>query len=324
MKTRSLLVLLALCVGCCFAGFSQTADVSSNETTNEPSATALQSQELLRSNLQLQEQLHNALRAIEQGRRDAEAAAQKNADLFTERLNAVEKNLAAQREHDLQALVSMRESNRFVLIAAASVAAVGILALFLTAFFQVRAMNRIAEVSAMFSSHPPIDPARSLGNGHALEPLNPSEQVTGRFLAAVSELEKRVHELDSNVSAPLKKSAGKSNGADPKTSTKRQSLLAEGQSLLNNGHAEKALRCFDEALELEPNCAEALIKKGTALEALRKMNEAIEAYDRAIAADGSLTVAYLYKGGVLNRLQRFSEAMECYEKALHTHPKKAA
>ena len=60
------------------------------------------------------------------------------------------------------------------------------------------------------------------------------------------------------------------------------------------------------------------MKKGAALERLRKLDEAIACYDRAIAADGSLTVAYLYKGGLFNRMERFSEALECYEQALHT------
>jgi len=41
-------------------------------------------------------------------------------------------------------------------------------------------------------------------------------------------------------------------------------------------------------LATEPSHTEALIKKATALERLRKLPEAIECYDRAIAADGSL------------------------------------
>ena len=60
------------------------------------------------------------------------------------------------------------------------------------------------------------------------------------------------------------------------------------------------------------------MKKGAALERLRKLDEAIVCYDRAIAADASLTVAHLYKAGLLNRMERFNEALECYEKALRT------
>jgi tetratricopeptide (TPR) repeat protein len=67
-----------------------------------------------------------------------------------------------------------------------------------------------------------------------------------------------------------------------------------------------------------------LVKKGTALERLRKSKEALECYDRAIAADSSMTIAYLYKGGLYNRMERFNEALACYEQALHTQEKRRA
>ena len=80
-----------------------------------------------------------------------------------------------------------------------------------------------------------------------------------------------------------------------------------------------ALQCFDEVLALEPNHGEALVRKGAALEHMKKLSEAFECYDRAIAADESMTIAYLHKGGLCSRLERFKEALECYEKALRTH-----
>jgi tetratricopeptide (TPR) repeat protein len=78
---------------------------------------------------------------------------------------------------------------------------------------------------------------------------------------------------------------------------------------------------FDEALTIDSHNTEALVKKGSALERLRKLDEAIECYDLAIAADDSMTIAYLYKGGLFNRMERFNEALECYEQALRTQEK---
>ena len=301
-----------------------------------------ESQEILRSNLRLQEQLHTAILAIERSRQDAENASQKNAQLFTERLNAVEKNLATQRERDLETMVSMRESNRATLIAAAILAGIGALALVLTGYFQVRAMNRIAEVGTLFSTNLSLDSSRALGEGNLNLParLNSAEQSSARLLATIEQLEKRILELDSansNSRAPVENKInlpGETpnvglNGSDRPESggeapTTVESLLHQGQSLLNSSDAEKAQACFEEALLLDPKNTEALVKKGSALELLRRLPEAIETYDLAIAVDNSLTVAYLYKGGVLNRLQRFNEAMECYEQALRTHPKQAA
>jgi tetratricopeptide (TPR) repeat protein len=95
-------------------------------------------------------------------------------------------------------------------------------------------------------------------------------------------------------------------------------LLGRGESLLSLGKPQEALASFDEALSLEANYGEALVKKGLALEQLGKNEEALECYDRAIAADGALTVAYLHKGGLYNRMERHGEALQCYERALRT------
>jgi tetratricopeptide (TPR) repeat protein len=84
---------------------------------------------------------------------------------------------------------------------------------------------------------------------------------------------------------------------------------------------QEALDCFDEVLALDPEHADALVKKGAALERLQRLDEAIECYDLAIARDNSLTMAYLYKGGVFNRMERYSEALACYELALKSQQK---
>ena len=85
---------------------------------------------------------------------------------------------------------------------------------------------------------------------------------------------------------------------------------------------DKALECFEVALGLEPEHAEALVKKGGALEKLGRTDEAIACYDHAIAADETLTIAHLHKGGLFNRLARYDEALRCYEQALRTQEKK--
>jgi len=75
---------------------------------------------------------------------------------------------------------------------------------------------------------------------------------------------------------------------------------------------------------LLPKHAEALVKKGGALEMLGRLDDAIACYDRAIEADSSMTIAYLHKGGLFNRMARYDEALQCYERALQTQEKKAA
>jgi len=321
--TRFTTIFLLSCFVFCSDVFSE--EPTAFDQTN--STALLDTQAILRSNLHLQEQLYAALRAIEQARQEADSSAKKNLDLFSEKLSSVEKNLALQRGRDME---SLRSSNRLTITAASIVAAIGLLALIFTVYFQIRAMNRLAEVGAMLTPGLQLDSIRALGDAHSSAParLNSAEQASARLLATIEQLEKRIHELDaSNTTSthPPQRDKNSEIITEPTRhiSPEVAALLSDGEIFLNEGDAERALTCFEEALRIEPSNPDALVKKGTALEALRKMPEAIETYDRAIAADSSMTVAYLYKGGVLNRLQRFTEAMECYEQALRTHPKNA-
>ena len=84
------------------------------------------------------------------------------------------------------------------------------------------------------------------------------------------------------------------------------------------------MRLFDEALAIDPKSADALIKKGGALEKLERFNEAVACYDRVIETSSPATMAYLQKGGLFNRLARYDEALKCYELALQAQEKKSA
>ena len=304
------------------------------------------SQEMLRTYLQLQEQIHATQLAVEQNRKDARDTAAQSAETLANRLQSIEQALAAQRARELQA---MQSSNRVMLVVAGSFAAVGFAAMVLMAYFQWRTVNSLAEISAGLSV------ARGFGPGAAIAALGPgdshlvtsgaAEQSNLRLLGAMEQLEKRIRDLEHTTRPPLKEVLPESphtNGnGDPvmgqgdttsrtnppsessSTAPRVAVLLGKGQSMLNLDQAEAALACFDEALELDPDNTDALVKKGAALEKLQRLTEAIASYDRAIAVDASTTIAYLHKGGLCNRLERFNEALECYEQALRTqerHP----
>jgi len=161
------------------------------------------------------------------------------------------------------------------------------------------------------------------------------EQSNARLSSTVDLLQKRILELEQTLRAPLaEKSPAAANGSRKSSGSKNSSsapddrdecianLLTEGQSLLDAQQPDKALECFEVALGLEPEHAEALVKKGGALEKLGRTDEAITCYDRAIASDETLTIAHLHKGGLFNRLARYDEALQCYEQALRTQEKK--
>ncbi|MEI9961979.1 MAG: tetratricopeptide repeat protein [Limisphaerales bacterium] len=191
------------------------------------------------------------------------------------------------------------------------------------AYLQWRAVTRVMESSLLQMQN------FSLGNGRAAPSLvTGAAQANARLFSAVDLLQKRILELEDGSRHALtgKISSASGNGiVNPNDRDKTvANLLAEGQTFLNSGEAEKALDCFDGALKLEPKHAEALVRKGSALEKLARLDEAIAYYDLAIEADASMTKAYLQKGGLFNGMARYDEALQCYEQALRAKEKKPA
>lgn len=289
-----------------------------------PKAEETNTLETLRSYLQLQEQIHAAQVAIEQNRKEAAEAAARNAETLVERLNGIEKSLSAQRARELEV---MQASNRVMLIVAGAFAVLGLCAMVLMAWFQARAVSRLAEISASLPAlrGPALSFRAGLGMGDSALSLGPVEQSNLRLLGALEKLEKRMFQLETASRLALPGSPENRNGAGQgPASSPGASLLARGQSLLDEDKVQEALACFDEATQLGPTNPEAWVKKGAALERLGRSEAALECYDKAIGIDDGCTIAYLYKAGLHNRLQHFPEALACYEQALRTHEKKVA
>ncbi|KAB2653492.1 MAG: tetratricopeptide repeat protein [Verrucomicrobia bacterium] len=301
----------------------------------EPQAEASgSSNETLRSYLQLQEQLHATQLALERNRQETEALAARNAEAVAARFKAIEAAVSTQRLAEMDSMQkTLHSNNRWMLIVGGSIASVGFFVLLATGYLQWRSVNRLAEFSTLIQSARTalVAPAPSqtetqlLGTGEIA-------QSNGRLFGALTQLEKRIHELEHTAHLPTQAQAitvGTGNtGGDTETHSENSShsdhnslLMAKGQSLLNMEKSADALACFEEILKGEPNHAEALVKKGIALEDLRQTDEAIRCYDRAIESNGDLTIAYLQKGGLFNRLERYEEALQCYEQALHAQEK---
>lgn len=348
MKTTKTWQFLVADVAVCCAIFLPLLAVAADETkppatvTTESSTNAtLVAQQVLQAYLLAQEQLRVIQRDVEQSRKDAEAAAQRNAETIAGRLNQIGQELSTQRQRESEA---MQNSNRAMLVVAGAFAAIGFLAMVFTAWFQMRSLNRLAAVAgAMRVGHPHDYPLAALvtGESHAAA-LDPVEHSNMQFLGAIERLQKRIHELEQSTASnsaasenghpdsELKESSENSDpssskdakpSAAPGPAVRAALILGKGQTQLNLGNNEEALACFEEALTIDPANIEALLKKGTVLERLQRMEEAIDTYDRAIAVDNSKTTAYLLKGGVFNRMKRYPEALECYDEALRAQQK---
>ena len=66
----------------------------------------------------------------------------------------------------------------------------------------------------------------------------------------------------------------------------------KGIDFLEWGEYEKAIECFDKAIELDPNDADAYNNRGVAYYNLEEYERAIEDYDKAIALDPNYAKAY--------------------------------
>ncbi len=341
MRNVSLRILLVLSLLLSVGYAAEKLEATSLVKTNaEASAEA---QQTLRAYLQLQEQLHAALLAIEKGRLDAEAAARRNAefmqssreeseaaarrnaDMIAARLKLIEETLTTQRDREFEAI---QKSNRLMLGVTGTVGGIGLLAMLFTAFCLWRALARVAQITAAFPGLSGLGSHHVASALHATDApfvtLNGPEMSGTRLLGAIERLEKRIHNLEDAALLPHSTDTGSSTqSAFPAQSDRIQLMLAKGQALLDANEPAEALACFEEALQTNPEHAEGLVKKGTALERLKRLEEAIQCYDKAISVNESMTVAYLHKGALYNQLERFNEALECYEQALRTQQKSA-
>jgi tetratricopeptide (TPR) repeat protein len=340
---------LLVCLTLLAAARPSPAD-DTNVATNTPAAVGdggaqaaeaavISNQSTLRSTLEIQEEIHNLQVADEKARRQAEAAAAQNAESLNQRLETIETALAS--EH-VDGLREFQHSNDMMLIAAGAFACFGFLVLMLSALLQWQMVNRVKALAASLpgaNGMPAGEAHGVLGAGEAPLLGGGVARPTAEFLGAIERLEKRIHDMESNVhpmhalaegaaaNGPLALAGAPENGSatiSAEAADKARTislLLGRGQSQLKLDQPEAALASFDEALTIDPAHTDALLKRGAALERLQRLNEAIECYDRAIAADGSMTMAYLHKGGVFNRMERYNEALECYEQALKSQEK---
>jgi predicted TPR repeat methyltransferase len=83
---------------------------------------------------------------------------------------------------------------------------------------------------------------------------------------------------------------------------------------------EQALECFDRALAIKPQFAEALSSRATAFLELGRTDRAIADFDRALALDPAHAISWNNRGNALAQTGRLEEAIASYDKALALVP----
>ncbi|MGH7939477.1 MAG: hypothetical protein ACREE6_12990 [Limisphaerales bacterium] len=291
-----------------------TNDVTSQSNTSQSNTDAVN------AFLQIQAQLHETQMSMESNRQQTAAALAQNADVLARHIQIVEKNVA------MEAQAAQRVEETMLIVALLGAAA--LVTVVIMVFLQLRTATKLIEL-AMSTHHAGVNGGRALPVLESPVALPPSARAAlefsnARLLGVIERLEKRILELEHSARAPLEENHTPVIVAETQDQRRILDLIVEGQLFLDTNKPEKALTCFDAALEIQPASADALIKKAAALEKLEMADEAIACYDRAIESEDSATTALLQKGGLLNRLARYEEALQCYERALQTQEKKAA
>ena len=284
--------------------------------TNEPAVAppGITRDEVAQNYLRIQEQIHESQLAIQKSQQAAFdsqqaalAAAKSNSDALNTRIQSLEKAIADQRVSDADAAHKTQQSTMFM---AGTFGLVGLGIMLLMVYFQWRAFTQLAQISGQ--QHAAIAQASAVQQ-LAAPGRATVESSSAQLLDVVGRLEQRIHELESGQKMLPEVVSAKPVAND---------LLNEGQKFLDAGNPQKALECFEKFLATNPERADAIVKRASALEKLGREDEALATYNRAITEDGTLVVAHLQKGGLLNRLRRYDEALNCYEQALQAQEKK--
>jgi mannosyltransferase len=94
----------------------------------------------------------------------------------------------------------------------------------------------------------------------------------------------------------------------------------KGQKLFSQGKYNEAIKCFNEAVEINPLYANAWCCEGMALYKLGEYEEAIKALDKAIEVNPLFAVAWNNKGLILTSQSKYDDAFKCYDRATEINP----
>jgi tetratricopeptide (TPR) repeat protein len=95
---------------------------------------------------------------------------------------------------------------------------------------------------------------------------------------------------------------------------------AKGRAFYMKGEHNEAIRCYNKALEINPQNEIVWSRKGHVLSKLQRSNEAIKCFSKALQINPEDKTVWSNLGHALSDLRRYSEAVECYTKALSIDP----
>ena len=97
-------------------------------------------------------------------------------------------------------------------------------------------------------------------------------------------------------------------------------LTEKAQIKLNAGDNEGALDLCNQALTLDPNYLDALLKRAFVLVLIKKYEAAIKDYTQIITLQPNVIYAYISRGSAYNKLEKYDLALKDFNSALAIDP----
>ena len=101
----------------------------------------------------------------------------------------------------------------------------------------------------------------------------------------------------------------------------RKKLFKKGVNLMADEKLEEAITVFEQALRIDPDNVETLLKLGYARFHLDDYHEALRVYDKILDIDVTNPEAWNLKGLVHYEQKNYSKALDSVEKAIETDPR---
>ncbi|MBR1806299.1 MAG: tetratricopeptide repeat protein [Selenomonadaceae bacterium] len=160
--------------------------------------------------------------------------------------------------------------------------------------------------------------------------LNKPDDEKSTLVAQMEALRKANADQERQI-AELKRQLAEAKSAEAKEQL-TQKFEAEDKVFLSNQKVDEAwklwsqndfngaAKLFDEAIQLNPNNADAWRGRGTAYAGLKQYERAIQDYDKAIQLNPNLYQAYNNRGNAYNELGQHERAIQDYNKAIQLNP----
>jgi len=94
-----------------------------------------------------------------------------------------------------------------------------------------------------------------------------------------------------------------------------------GHSLRRPRHADRAIECYEQALQLQPKDRLLWNNLGTLLYRVGRTEDAIRCYNKALEVDATFAQAWNNRGAAFEALGRVDEALYCYDKCIELAPR---